>query len=82
MELHVRGIPDELHERIRARAAAEGRSMSAEAIVLLRRALAAGRDQHARDRAIERLAELRRRRRLPADVPPAEDLVRDDRDVR
>ncbi len=37
--LHVRNVPDELYERLRASAGAEGRSIGAEAIALLRRAL-------------------------------------------
>jgi plasmid stability protein len=41
-ELHVRNLPPELHEQLRVQAAAEGRSMSAEAISLLRRALNPG----------------------------------------
>lgn len=80
-ELHVRNLPPELHEQLRAQAAAEGRSMSAEAISLLRRALNSGADQGAKQRAaIDRLQEIRRRSRLPATVPPAEQLVREDRE--
>jgi plasmid stability protein len=36
--LHVRNVPDELYERIRQRARAQNRSISAEVIVLLDRA--------------------------------------------
>ncbi len=42
--LHVRNVPDELYERLRAAAEADSRSIGAEAIELLRSALA-GRDQ-------------------------------------
>ena len=38
--LHVRNVPDELYERIRHKAQAQNRSISAEVIVLLQRALA------------------------------------------
>jgi antitoxin FitA len=38
--LHVRNVPDELHRRLRARAQAQNRSISAEVITLLERALA------------------------------------------
>lgn len=81
-ELHVRNLPPELHERLREQARAEGRSMSAEAIVLLRQALQSDGGQPARRRmAIARLTEIRGRSHLPADAPPAEQLVREDRDM-
>jgi plasmid stability protein len=38
--LHVRNVPDELYENIRRQAQAHSRSISAEVIVLLQRALA------------------------------------------
>lgn len=80
--MHVRNLPDELHQRLRERALVEGRSMSAEAVILLRQALQLGGDPSAQQRsAIERLAEIRRRSRLPAGAPPAERLVREDRDT-
>jgi antitoxin FitA len=37
--LHVRSVPEELYERIRQQAQSQGRSISAEVIVLLERAL-------------------------------------------
>ncbi len=40
--LHVRGIPDELYERIRQQAALERRSLTAEVIWLLERGLDVG----------------------------------------
>lgn len=81
-ELHVRNISPELHERLREQAIADGRSMSAEAIVLLQAALQPVGDQPARQRAaIERLREIRQRSQLPDEVPPAEQLVREDRDM-
>ncbi len=56
--------------------------MSAEAVVLLRRGLRLGGDPPSGQRAaIERLREIQRRSRLPADAPPAERLVREDRDA-
>lgn len=56
--------------------------MSAEAIVLLRRALRTDDDQRAKESAaLARLSEIRRRSRLPVEVPPAEELVREDRDL-
>lgn len=38
--LHVRGIPDDLYEALRAAAEADGRSISAETIAILKSALA------------------------------------------
>lgn len=81
-ELHVRNLPSELHERLRVQAAAEGRSMSAEALVLLQRALLPVADQSAKQRAaIEQLRAIRHRNRLPIGAPTAERLVREDRDA-
>ncbi len=80
-ELHVRNLPAELHQRLREQAVADGRSMSAEAIVLLRQALQAGNEPSKQRAAIDRLQEIRRRSRLPAEVPRAEDLIREDRDT-
>src|SRR5919109_3684515 len=55
--LHVRNVPAVLYERIRQRASAEGRSISAEVISLLERALQGQERSQA-----EILAGLRRRR--------------------
>ena len=80
-ELHVRNLPADLLEQLRQQAAAEGRSMSAEAVVLLRQALQATGEQSATQQAaIERLRAIRRRTQLPAGQPSAEQLVRADRD--
>jgi plasmid stability protein len=80
-ELHVRNIPPDLLERLREQARAEGRSMSAEAVVLLRRAMHSTTSDASRQAAIDRLSEIRRRSRLPAGAPSAEQLVRADRDA-
>ena len=55
--LHVRGVPSELRERPRRRAAAESRSISAEVIVLLEAAVRADPAEQA-----QILADIRRRR--------------------
>jgi plasmid stability protein len=44
--LHVRNVPEELYEELRALADREGRSIGAEAVALLRRALAERRGVH------------------------------------
>jgi len=81
-ELHVRNLSAELHERLRKQAIADGRSMSAEVIAILQQALQDVGDQRAGQRAaIERLREIRRRSWLPDEMPRAEQLVRQDRDM-
>jgi len=74
--LQVRNIPDDLYEALKARAEAEGRSLSAQTVAILKRALA--------DQLVDR-AEVARRiaaRRRSAGVMTrsAKDLVREDRD--
>ena len=81
-ELHIRNLPPEVHELLRERASAEGRSMSAQAVTLLRMALQPAVDRAAQRRtAAKHLQEIRFRNRLPADAPPSETLMRDDRDM-
>lgn len=76
--LHVRNIPDELYSRLKQQAQADNRSISAEVIVLLDRALAeAERSQN------EVLDSIRRRRFFrPAEAgaPNSTDLLREDRE--
>lgn len=80
-ELHVRNLPADLHERLREQAKADGRSMSAEAVAILRQALLDD-DRSPRQRsAIDRLREIQDRNRLSAHAPAAEQLVREDRDA-
>jgi plasmid stability protein len=75
--LHVRNIPDELYERIRRRARAQSRSISAEVIVLLKRALTETEEAQS-----DVLADIRRRRYFrPAEAgaPDSTALLREDR---
>jgi plasmid stability protein len=76
--LHVRNVPDELYDRIRRRARAQNRSISAEVIALLDRALAeAGWSQ-----GDVLLAGIRRRRTFQpteAGAPGSAALLREDR---
>ncbi|HEY5474332.1 MAG TPA: Arc family DNA-binding protein [Candidatus Limnocylindrales bacterium] len=76
--LHVRNIPDDLYERLRLRAAARHRSLSAEIIDLLESALGP-RDRGAK--MTEVLARLRASREALPPVPEgyAADLIREDR---
>jgi plasmid stability protein len=76
---HLRGIPPELYERLRERADANGRSINAEIL-----AIVSGEVEREPDRArlLRDLRRLRREVRLPADAPPPEQLIREDRDER
>ncbi len=76
--LHVRNIPESLYERLRQRAEAQNRSISAEVIVLLERAL----DDRRQNQA-DVLADIRRRRFYnPASygAPDSVTLLREDRE--
>ena len=75
---HVRNVPEELYQQIRRQAATENRSLSAEVIVLLQRALI----QSERDQG-EILAGIRRRRFFrpaTAGAPDSLTLLREDRE--
>jgi plasmid stability protein len=76
--LHVRNVPPEVYEALRARASREGRSMNAEVIAILRRSLASRRDP---EDVIADLRRFRERVQLPPDAPPPEELIREDRDA-
>jgi plasmid stability protein len=80
-QLTVRDVDDGIVAALKARAAANGRSMEAEHRQILREALDA--DRRAFDEF--RLAAARLRRRIgsmPPHAPKAEDVVRDMRDSR
>ncbi len=75
--LHVRNVPDALYERLRRRAEIQNRSLSAEVISLLDRAL----DETVDQAAV--LARIQRRRTFtPEDVgaPNSTSLLREDRE--
>ncbi len=76
--LHVRNVPEELYERLRRRAQAQRRSLSAEVITLLSWAL-----EEAERSPESTLAAIRRRRFFrPAEVgaPESTVLLREDRE--
>jgi plasmid stability protein len=77
--LQVRELPEDVYARLRAKAAAEHRSIAQETVVLLRRAL---RVPESRKDERNALLERIRERVLPqiAEMPPSEVLVREDRD--
>jgi plasmid stability protein len=75
--LHVRGVPDELYERVRSLARSNDRSLSAQVITLLHEGL---RHEEARAKQGEILGEIWRRRfRPPPGVPDSAALLREDR---
>ena len=76
--LHVRNVPDVLYERLRRRAEAQRRSLSAEVITLLGRALEAEEES-----AQDTLAAIRCRRffrPVEAGAPDSTTMVRQDRE--
>lgn len=79
-ELHVRNLPPEVHAWLRQRAKAQGRSMSAEAVAILRSVLESTQSAADRSQAIDQLRAIRQRAHLGAGVPPAEELIRADRE--
>lgn len=72
--LQIRNVPDELHRRLKARAALEGQSLSEYALSELRRAM----QQPTRRELVERVAAFER---LTV-AEPAADAVRAERDAR
>jgi plasmid stability protein len=77
--LHVRSVPDELYDRLRALAQYEQRSLSAQVIVLLDRALE--NETNAQEQA-QLLAEIRRRRFMPpSTAPDPAEMLREDRAI-
>ena len=75
--LHVRDFPDEVYARLRALAETENRSLSQEAIVLLKRAVELeGSNRERRRRIVRALKENRPLR----GVPGPEELIREDRE--
>lgn len=77
--LHVRNVPEDLHERIREIASADRRSLSGEVVVLLDEALG---NRKRLARHVEALESLRRRRRVyrsKGKLPDSTQLLREDR---
>ena len=72
--VQIRNVPDDLHRRLKARAALEGRSLSEFALAELRRSLE-------RPTRAELLERVRARERVSV-TEPAADAVRAERDAR
>jgi plasmid stability protein len=76
--LHVRSVPDHLHEQLQEMARNSHRSLSAQVITLLAEALAA---QENSTRQAQLLADIRRRRfHPPPGAPDSVELLRKDRE--
>ena len=76
--LHVRNVPKDLHERIQTLAQSKDRSMSAQVISMLDRAID---EEELKESRSEILATVRRRRFTYAqNVPDSATLLREDRD--
>ena len=74
--LHVRNVPPEVYEALRARAASRHRSINAEVVEILRETL----DHPAMTEILERMRLLAERINLPADAPTPEQIIREARD--
>ena len=76
--LHVRSVPNDLYEDLRNLAQQRQRSLSAQVILMLDRALA---EERQRSEQSKILAEVRRRRFIPpVDAPDSVELLRQDRE--
>lgn len=76
--LHVRSVPNDLYEDLRNLAQQRQRSLSAQVILMLDRALA---EERQRSEQSQILAEVRRRRFIPpVDAPDSVELLRQDRE--
>jgi plasmid stability protein len=75
--LHVRGVPEDLYQELRELAQQQQRSLSAQVIALLERAMA---DEQRRRQQGELLASIRRQRFTPQPgAPDSLTLLREDR---
>lgn len=76
--LHVRNVPEEVYESLRASARRNGRSISAEAIAILEDAAA---HEQSATPITDALREIAKRITLPPDAPTAEEMIRELRDA-
>ncbi|PZU00099.1 hypothetical protein [Brevundimonas sp.] len=79
--LHVRNVPDEITRRMKARAAANGRSAEAEHRAVLEQAFG-GEDKQAWLNRADALRAAILARRGGEPLPSSVDLIREDRDSR
>jgi antitoxin FitA len=74
--LHVRNVPEDLYERIRRQAQAQNRSISAEVITLLERAMTGAATQ---EQILQNIRRRRSFRPAQAGAPDSTQLLRQDR---
>ncbi|MCL5103213.1 MAG: hypothetical protein M1133_03735 [Armatimonadetes bacterium] len=77
--LHVRNIPNEIYQAIQALASKEQRSLSAEVVILLERAIEQATLQDQRLEVLESISKRRRSFRQPEGTPSSLELLREDR---
>lgn len=77
--IYARNCPEDLYEKVKARAAASRRSLGAEVVVLLDQALSSDDPVKRRLQALERIAERRRRNPQPPGAVDTLTLLREDR---
>jgi plasmid stability protein len=77
--LHVRNVPDRMHKRIGKIATAQGRSISAEVINLLERALALEENRRRQTSLLEGIRRRRESRKKLPGTPDSLTLLREDR---
>jgi antitoxin FitA len=77
--LHAQNVPEELFESLRARARSNRRSISAETVSLLEPVLPAAGGVRRRAGFNQTIQKLRSRKTVSTPGPPAEELLREDR---
>lgn len=77
--LYVRDVPEDLYERLRGEARRARRSISAETVSLLQRALPS-REGASLDELLDTADAIRAEHRLAPGGPGAAELIREDRD--
>jgi antitoxin FitA len=77
--LYIRNVPPEVYDALRARAKREGRSVNAEALVILEQ-MAEG-EPRRRTPLVERFRRLAESIDYPADAPRPEEIIRRARDA-
>ncbi len=76
--LHVRNVPEQLYERLKARAETQRRSLSAEVIALLESAIEEA--EHDPTVTLQAIRERRERYTISPDAPDSTLLLREDRE--
>ncbi len=77
--LHVRNVPDELHERIRSLASARRRSLSAQVITMLENSVREERHRPTFSEVLERIRRRRLKHPPKKGDPDSLSLLREDR---